>query len=238
MDIIFSFPIINITGDDMSNFAQELKAELLKKSILNHPMYQSWNAGELSREILVEYSKQYFHHVQNFPQCLSALHSKCKSDDMEARQIILENLIEEEQGEKNHPAMWLRYANGLGVSESEVRNVSLNGKTHDLINTFSELSSENYEKGLGALYAHEFQYHEIAKTKKEGLQKFYNVKSEDALEFFTVHGEVDVWHAEQLTTLLNKLPKAAHAQVKEGAHKAIDALWGFLDGMMAHCGHA
>ncbi len=220
---------------DMSNFAEELKAELLKKSILNHPYYQSWNAGELTRESLAEYSKQYFHHVQSFPQSLSALHSKCEPTNKEARAIIMENLVEEEVGEKNHPDMWLRYAAGLGASESDVKSVTQNKETKNLVDTFKQLTSENYEKGLGALFAHEFQYHEIAKTKKDGLQKFYGVTTEEALEFFTVHGEVDIWHAEQLTKLLNKLPASAYKEVREGAHKAIDALWGFLDGMMPTC---
>jgi len=227
-----------IYGENMTTFAQELKAELLKKSILNHPFYQAWNAGELPKEALLEYSKQYFHHVQSFPQFLSALHSKCDSKDMESRQIILENLIEEEQGENNHPQLWLNYADGIGADEKSVRDVKINSHTRHLMDTFSDLSSKDYNGGLGALYAHEFQYSEIAKTKKKGLKDFYDVKDNKTLEFFTVHGEVDVWHAEQLEELLNKLPESAKARVREGSHKAIDALWGFLDGMMPYCGHA
>jgi pyrroloquinoline-quinone synthase len=224
--------------EDMTNFATELKNELLKKSILNHPFYQAWNEGKLSKEALVEYSKQYFHHVQNFPQCLSALHSKCNANDMEARQIILENLIEEEQGEKNHPAIWLQYAEGLGVKEKDVRSVGINNNTKNLMKVFTKMSSDSYETGLGALYAHEFQYHEIADTKKKGLKEFYGVKDDKSLEFFTIHGQIDIWHSEQLEKLLNKLPESSRAKVRDGAHKAIDALWGFLDGMMPYCGHA
>lgn len=222
----------------MIGFVAELKKELQEKSILNHPFYQAWNEGKLSKEALVEYSKQYFHHVQNFPQCLSALHSNCDANDMESRQIIMENLVEEEHGEGNHPSIWLQYAKGLGISEEEVRSVELNKETKNLTDVFSKMARDGYERGLGSLYAHEFQYHEIADTKKKGLKEFYDIKDEKTLEFFTIHGEVDIWHAEQLESLLDKLPEESKAKVREGAHKSIDALWGFLDGMMPYCGHA
>ncbi|KJW04549.1 putative coenzyme PQQ synthesis protein C [Rickettsia argasii T170-B] len=39
------------------------------------------------------------------------LHYKCS--DIQARQILLGNLIEKEQGEENHPELWKRFAEGL-----------------------------------------------------------------------------------------------------------------------------
>jgi CoA-transferase family III len=41
---------------------------------------------------------------------LSALHSRC--DDLDTRQVLLENLIDEERGAGNHPALWLKFAQG------------------------------------------------------------------------------------------------------------------------------
>jgi pyrroloquinoline-quinone synthase len=34
------------------------------------------------------------------------LHSRC--DELETRQVLLENLIDEERGAGNHPELWLR----------------------------------------------------------------------------------------------------------------------------------
>jgi pyrroloquinoline-quinone synthase len=212
------------------DFALSLQSILTKYDLLTHQFYQYWNEGKLSKSTLDEYAKQYYHHVEAFPKCLSAIHSKC--DFKEARKIILENLIEEEFSTPNHPQLWLNFAKGLGIDEQDVLGIKLSGKTKELLETFKECCDASYEQGIGALYAHEWQYSKIAETKKDGLKKFYNLEYKEDLEFFTIHEGIDVWHAEQLTTILNKLPQTAHAQVKLGAEKAAQSLWGFLDGML------
>ncbi|MEG8230345.1 iron-containing redox enzyme family protein [Candidatus Rickettsia tasmanensis] len=60
--------------------------------------------GKLTQSTLQIYEKEYYHHVTAFPRYISAIHSKCS--DIQARQILLGNLIEEEQGEENHPELW------------------------------------------------------------------------------------------------------------------------------------
>jgi pyrroloquinoline-quinone synthase len=111
--------------------------------------------------VLQEYSKQYFHHVDTFPRCISAIHSNC--ENLKNRQILLGNLIEEEANENSHPDLWLQFANGLGVNSNDVRNAKLNQETEDLITGFLALTKDSYAKGLGALYAYEYQIPEIAK---------------------------------------------------------------------------
>src|SRR6266852_9764817 len=75
-------------------------------SLLKHPFYQQWTAGTLSAQRLGNYAIQYYRHVEAFPRYLSALHSRC--EDLETRQVLLENLIDEERGAENHPELWLR----------------------------------------------------------------------------------------------------------------------------------
>ena len=88
------------------------------KSLLTHPFYQAWQAGELSLEDLKDYASQYYFFEANFPQYLSAIHSNCP--DREVRQGILDNLWDEEHGELNHRAMWLNFCAGLGLDPVEV----------------------------------------------------------------------------------------------------------------------
>jgi pyrroloquinoline-quinone synthase len=214
------------------SFAAELKEELEKYNLLNHELYQYWNEGKLTKETLKEYAKQYFHHVENFPRCLSAMHSLC--DSVEARKIILENLVDEESANSNHPELWLDFAKGLGVEREAVKTTIPNKFTKHLLDTFKNNSRSSYEEGIGSLYAHEWQYSKIAETKKMGLEKFYAMTSEEELKFFTVHSDVDVWHAQQLTTLLDKLPVGKREKVRQGAVNAAQALWGFLDGILEY----
>ncbi|MFV0250767.1 MAG: hypothetical protein AB8U53_02950 [Rickettsia aeschlimannii] len=50
--------------------------------------------------------------------------------DIQARQILLGNLIEEEQGEENHPEPWKRFAEGLGCLRNQLTSEPrLNSKT-------------------------------------------------------------------------------------------------------------
>jgi pyrroloquinoline-quinone synthase len=213
-------------------FSNALQTKLSNYDLLTHQLYQYWNEGKLSPTTLLQYAKEYYHHVESFPRALSAIHSLC--NDRAERKIILENLLEEEFNEPTHPQLWLNFARALNLSEEEINNSTLHDNTKALLCTFQECCRASYEEGIGALYAHEYQYSKIAQTKKEGLQKFYNIDSKEALEFFTVHADVDVWHGEQLTTLLDKLPQDKHHLVEKGAIKAARALWGFLDGMLEY----
>ena len=214
------------------NDASQLREELSNYNLLNHEFYQHWNNGTLTIKTLREYAKQYFWHVLSFPQALSAIHSSCPT--MSDRKVILENLVEEEYNEPNHPELWLEFAKGLGLTNSEVQASIPNAHTKNLLATFRDNCRDSYEAGLGTLFAHEWQYSKIAETKEQGLQQHYNVKNETALKFFSVHKEVDVWHAEQLETLLNRLPAESYKNIKDGAIKAAKALWQFLDGMLAY----
>src|SRR5271154_803078 len=101
--------------DPMSN---SLQATLSSLNLLKHPYYQAWNDGSLPKESLRSYAAQYFHHVRAFPRYLSAIHSQC--DKAEGRKVLLENLIEEEGGPVNHPELWARFADGLGVTRDEL----------------------------------------------------------------------------------------------------------------------
>jgi pyrroloquinoline-quinone synthase len=213
-------------------FAEHLEAILSKYDLLTHSFYQYWNDGELSLDTLKQYAKQYYHHVESFPRALSAIHSRCESK--EARKIILENLLEEESASSNHPELWLDFAEGLGVSIDEVTNIKLDQKTLELLAAFKECVNSSYEEGVGALFAHEWQYSKIATTKKTGLESMYNIKDANTIEFFKIHADIDIWHSQQLATLLNKLPKEKHELVEKGAIKAAKALWGFLDGMLEY----
>ena len=65
----------------------------------------------------------------------------------------------------------------------EVKNKIAMKETSDLVDTFMSLSrSEKYHIGLAALYCYESMQPEISETKKDGLQKFYNIEDENTLK--------------------------------------------------------
>ena len=97
-----------------TQFETNLLEAIMEYSMLKHPFYVAWTEGKLSQSVLGEYAKQYYAHVRAFPTYVSAVHSRC--EDLGIRQKLLENLIEEERGEENHPELWMRFAEGLGVA--------------------------------------------------------------------------------------------------------------------------
>jgi len=215
-----------------SQFQNDLLAAVMQHSMLKHPFYVAWSEGKLSQEVLQEYAKQYYAHVRAFPTYVSAVHSHC--DDLETRQLLLENLNEEEQGAENHPELWLRFAESLGVTRDEVRNAELLPATKDSVARLKALTqSPDYREGLAALYAYESQIPEVAKTKRAGLKKFYGVDDERGVAFFRVHESIDLLHQEVEQRILAKECSsfADRERVTTAASAGAHALWSFLDGV-------
>lgn len=210
------------------NFLQLLDQRLNDKHLLEHPFYQKWNGGLLTTEMLQIYAKEYYHHVAAFPRYISAIHSLCP--DIKSRQTLLGNLIDEEQGEENHPELWQKFIEGLGMLRSDLKFEAELMTTKELVEGYFDLTRLNYPTGLGALYAYERQTPSVAESKIAGLTKYYNVNDEHSLKFFTVHMEVDQWHTEELVKLIQQLNPEDQLAVAKGAETGATLLWQFLDG--------
>jgi pyrroloquinoline-quinone synthase len=208
-------------------YIDRLTQELNPKNLLEHPFYKDyWSKGRLTRQHLACYAKQYFRHVDAFPRYVSAAHSNC--DHLPTRQILLNNLIDEEQGTENHPELWLRFAEAVGQTRKSITEADVFEETEVLVKTFLSLAQSSYPEGLGALYAYERQIPEVAKTKIEGLKQFYDITDEHAIKFFKVHIEADEWHSQEAAMLLEQLSEDDQAKASDAARRAADALWNFL----------
>lgn len=214
------------------SFIEKVDSEIQKHHLLNHSFYKSWNEGALEKETIKEYAAQYFQHVSSFPRYLSAIHSNC--DDIKVRQLLLENLVDEDKGDENHPELWMRFAEGMGNTREEVKNKITMRETRELVETFMRLSkSEKYHIGLAALYCYESMQPEISETKKDGLQKFYNIEDENTLKFFTVHMHADKWHRAVVRKLIIELgdTKEKRTEILEAVKSSLGVLNNFLTGM-------
>ena len=211
---------------------EELRAIIEERNLLRHPFYQAWQKGELKLDHLRAYASQYQHHVVAFPQYVSAAHAICP--DMGERQELLENLIEEERGEENHPELWLRFAEGVGATREDMVKSEPLPETAKLVETFRDATARrSFAEACAALYVYESQVPEVAKTKIAGLKEFYGRDDERTLKFFEVHIGADEVHAEVGASMVRRhadTPEAREAILRTGRECA-DALWGFLDGV-------
>ena len=99
-------------------FLTKLDALVAEKHLLKHRFYCLWSEGKLTKDNIREYAISYYPHVAAFPTYVSGVHSHC--EDAALRQELLENLIEEERGEQNHPFLWRRFAASVGAAESDL----------------------------------------------------------------------------------------------------------------------
>jgi pyrroloquinoline-quinone synthase len=214
-------------------FLAALDAVIAEKHLLKHPFYQLWSRGELKLETLREYAISYYPHVAAFPTYVSGVHSGC--DDPALRQELLENLVEEERGPENHPALWRKFAAALGAAVSDL---AVSPRTPEVAEAIAEFRRSTREgstaEGLAALYAYESQIPEVSKTKREGLCAFYGIEEGDATRFFSVHEKADVWHREVEREALSRVADTPEAREKalEAARRCCDALNRALDGVM------
>jgi pyrroloquinoline-quinone synthase len=215
----------------MNQHLDSIDNDIAEKNLLKHPFYLAWARGELSKEALSDYAKQYYHHVAAFPTYLSAVHAKC--DDQAMRKQILQNLIDEEAGSPNHPELWKQFANSLGVNDVDLAKTEKQSETQNLIETFRSVCGENSTtEGLAALYAYESQIPAICESKIDGLKKFYGFSDPKGYEYFSVHIEADKEHsASEREMFADKIDNHNAETVRASVNRVLDALWEMLSGV-------
>ncbi len=210
----------------------KLNALIQTKHMLNNPFYQAWSKGELSRETLQVYAKEYYSHVKAFPMYISALHSRC--EDLNIRKSLLANLMDEESGNPNHLDLWKHFALALGVDEQELDQHKPGPGAQALIDTFqTQCRTQPLSVGLAALYSYESQIPSLCSTKIEGLKQWYGMTDPAGYAYFTEHETLDIEHAKEEAQMLQKTA-ADHETpaILQGAAQVLDALNAFLSSFL------
>src|SRR5208282_3146460 len=144
-----------LEGPTMRNteLLEKIDAAIAEKSLLKHPFYQDWQAGKLSREALQLYAAQYYRHVEAFPKHLRVLAARTEGP---LRDIVVENLAEEENPARPHPKLWRDFAATLGVNEEDITCCPALPGTQTVVETFREIVGDRpVAEAVAALYAYE-----------------------------------------------------------------------------------
>jgi len=212
----------------------KIDAAIAEKHLLKHPFYQDWQMGRLSREALQLYAAQYYRHVEAFPKHLRVLAARTEGP---IRNVILENLAEEENPSNPHPKLWRDFAAAVGVGEDDITSCPALPGAQAVVETFREIAGDRtVAEAVAALYAYEAQVPEIASTKIAGLKKYYGVTSREGLAYFEIHEEADKLHREAWRNWLLEHTEGSEDEILATANEALDALWRLLDAV--HCKQA
>jgi pyrroloquinoline-quinone synthase len=203
---------------------------LAERHLLKHPFYVAWSSGELPISTLRAYAGQYYHFESNFPRYVARAYAHLgRAED---RQLLLENLIDEEGRRPTHPELWVDFARGLGLSDRAVRRSRPTPATRALLGCYERQGDGGPGPALAALYAYESIFPEVAAEKSRGLRANYGLTDRSTHEFFRVHTGADVAHSRAERRLLahemRRAPGSARATL-HAARETIDAWWAFLD---------
>ena len=218
-----------------NEFFEQLDGRIAKYDLLCHPFYKAWSAGELTREDLREYAREYFHHVEAFPSYLTEFGSRLADDQL--RRVVLMNRDDEMglDGSRPHSELWLDFLRGMGGERMSDGHAPL-PEIQELVGSFHSVAREGApEEALAAFYAYESQVPRVAKEKARGLREMYNADGRTC-GYFAVHTTADVYHSRvwrhQLAKLVQGNPAAAERALNSGEATA-KALWKALDGIEA-----
>jgi pyrroloquinoline-quinone synthase len=214
-------------------FFVELDRRIAQHDLLCHPFYQAWSEGKLTKEDLREYAAAYFHHVEAFPEYLSAL--RLRLPEGEFRKAVTENLCDEEgvgsPDGRPHHELWLDFAEGMGAHREEVRERHARGGVYQVIeHFFSAAETGTPAEAVAAFYAYESQVPRVAAAKEKGLKELYGADRQTCA-YFTLHKTADVHHAGVWRELLeHELEAGTDPQAMlRSAEDAAHALWKALD---------
>jgi pyrroloquinoline-quinone synthase len=191
------------------NLIQRLDAVCDRRNILRHPFYRRWEAGQLTRDDLSFYAGEYRHAV-------------CALADLADAASLQEHAAEEAA----HVALWDQFAAELGAElDREPR-----AETAACVEAWTSPADEL--EGIAALYAIESTQPEVSRTKLDGLVSFYGFERGAGTEYFALHAERDLEHAEQSRRLLEERAGADDAdRLVAAAERTLDGNWELLDGV-------
>ena len=189
--------------------------------VLEPPFYQRWSAGELSREDLARYSGQYRHATA----AIARLSADVAESAPESERAELRRHAEEEEA---HIALWDGFVEAVG---GEVA-AEPTAETRECVEAWA--GGGDRVSQLIRLYAIESGQPAISKTKREGLAAHYGIGDGPGNEYFRVHEKVDVEHAAEGRSLIERhLEGADPDALVEAAEAAFKANWRLLDGVTA-----
>ena len=200
---------------------QRIEQARARWNVLEHPFYQRWSAGELSREELAEYSGQYRHATA----AIARLSASVAESAPDAERAELRRHAEEEA---DHIALWDGFVEGVGGDVAAVPTP----ETKECVDAWT--ASDGHLSQLVRLYAIESGQPAISKTKREGLVEHYGIGDGPGNEYFRVHEKADVDHAAEGRSLIEAhLADADPDALVAAAESAFKANWRLLDGVAA-----
>jgi pyrroloquinoline-quinone synthase len=190
-------------------------------NVLEHPFYQRWSEGELTREELAIYSGQYRHATA----AIARLSASVAESAPAAERAALRRHADEERA---HVALWDGFVDAVGGDSSAAPTP----ETSECVDAWT--AEDDRLCRLVRLYAIESGQPAISRTKRDGLAEHYGIGDGPGNEYFRLHEATDVHHAAEGRSLIEEhLADADPDALVAAAEAAFRANWRLLDGVTA-----
>ena len=193
----------------------------------DHPAYLKLLSGSLSPLELRDFIRHLFVPHYQATHIIAFVYALLPGS---ASEMIKENLLEElgaKPGEEPHPQLLIELAKGTGLSDAEIQDLVTASEQEGRDFCAQQLPFPNLrDVGLvvlieAAAFEHLLSQH--APLIGRALHQLYGLP-EPALRWFTLHGELDVRHAEESLVVLEEYSRFHHIgerQVQTLVHAAL-----------------
>ena len=213
------------TTDPQARLAAAVASGLEGRTLLDHPFYTRWEAGELRSQELAEYAVHYRAFEAVLPTVLSAVVERLTADGHgDACDLVARNLADELAVPRAHLELFDRFAEAL---PDVARSGTAGPAAGALVDTYRALADESPAAAVAGLAAYETQAAAIAATKGDGLRRWYGMDAAGTA-FWDVHATMDADHGDWAIEAL-ALMDADPQVVAEASRRAADAWWALLD---------
>ena len=215
---------------DTSPFRSELEHAVNARHSRLNPFTEKWVNGELTRAQLGAWVKQHYQYVSQFPRWCATVYGDCPDSD--ARDFLLENIVEEEAGTK-HVDLLIRFGEACGVSRTEVETARQLPTTRGLTAWCYETSRQPFHvAAAGLLVGLESQVPGIYKRNLPPLKAHYGFNDHE-VEFFAIHIEADEVHGERGYQIVERhcATPAMKEEAPDQVRQAAEMRWQYMTGL-------
>ena len=217
-----------------SSFRRALEEAVRERHCADHPMTEKWVKGELSRNALKGWAVEHWHWVSRMSEPVFHICAKAPRDVIA---LELENFHEENDEEKPHLEIVLRFARENGADVEAVKRGRGLPTTRAWADWLIKVSKE--EPWIAAVAAlrigTESQSPALYGKVLPALRGIYKY-DEDAIEHFWLHTEVDIEHGDRGFELLERhcTTGALKDMAIEYARRSAYMRWFYFDGIYLH----
>lgn len=211
-----------------------------KKHSKDHPFFDLWVKGRLTKEQTALYCIQHHHYVSEYLNWMAYEASQVPHQDVKA--YLLENLWDEENPDDRHLDMLAKYVIACGLKREDVEQAAVLPATEELQNWGWRLVHQRpWQAALAGMFIGlESQFLDICKKLVPALHKHYGFRpGAPEIHFFEEHIGADEIHSGKGFAIVEKY--CVTPESRELALKAVEEAtirrWRYMNGVYWYALH-